>query len=277
MSASLSYGLSDSVNYIGIDYLYAQMALTLKQTRFYQSLCDSSSREVGIELFFDASMRHNAYRLIMGTEKSVPTWGTSNVFAHTHPKTSVKNNEGPMPKYLPPSSVDYHRALWDYFAGIEWSIVFESQGAWAYRPNKELVDLMMVVDPDVRSHITKRQTKMTYRGSSVTYMMKLFDDLNETLLRNVAIDNAHLALGQIDVAKYIENVGLCIDGEKRGFEVRYCATEDYKGLQLPGLSASDISIPNDDGETFRIWEPTILQPCIDKTLTYSWVSKAKSC
>lgn len=237
------------------------MALTLKQTRFYQSLSRVSEREVGLELFFDEQGRNNGYRALLGNQTTVPTWGTASVFAHTHP---APNGD---PKILPPSSLDYHRALWDYYVGVEWQVVFEQDRCWAYRPNAELRSYVETVDPDVRKHMTRRPKKMAYRGGSVTCMTTMFDDVSETLLKNISIDNANLTGNQISIPDYIDQIGWCVDGTSRGFEVIHIASDDFKPLVLP-LSSKTCQ---PSGDVISTWDTETLRRHIAQTLTYSWV------
>lgn len=237
------------------------MHLSGKQVKFYKRLCASSSREIGIEMFFDNQGEHNGFRMLVGTPSSVPTWGTSTVFGHTHPSSDDKRQQ-------PPSSVDFHRALWDYFAGVEWQMVFERRAVWAYRPNAALVAFMELLDPDIRDHMTRRQQRMVYRGSSVTYMRGTFDEINEKVLENIAIDNAHLSSGAISVEQYIENVGKCIDNNKRGFDV--IRTDNM--VKLPGPATRHCE-KGEGNDVFDQWESSeATTRLINETLTYSWVS-----
>ena len=241
------------------------MALTLKQTRFYQSLSSVGDREIGIELFFDASGKHNGYRALLGNKSTVPTWGTSSVFAHTHPiQRAAQDNL----KISPPSSVDYHRALWDYYAGVEWQMVFEHNRCWAYRPNTALLSFIETVDPEVRKHVTRRQTKMTYRGGSVSYMTTKLDDVSETLLRNISIDNALLKDGDASIEEYITQIGMCVDGESRGFDVVHVASDEFKPLSIPTPSVPRCK---PSGVLLTTWDTELLRNKITQTLTYSWV------
>ncbi len=235
------------------------VSLTAQQVQFYQNLCVNSDREIGVDMFFNDTGCHDAFMLLLGTTMSVPTWGTGSVFAHTHPV----GRSGRMP----PSSVDYNRALWDYFAGVEWQMVFESDAVWAYRPNRALVEIMEMQDPDIRSHITRRPQKMIYRGGSVTYMSNTFDAISDNLLNNIAIDNAKLSADELSTEDYITNVGQCIDNNKRGFDVIFARTPT--DLVLPCTTTSKICRPDD---CWSKWDDS--KSMVERTkatLTYSWV------
>lgn len=248
------------------------MSLTASQLRFYQSFSESSNREVGIELFFDGMGSHDGYRMLLGNDRTVPTWGTSSVFGHTHPKAS---QEQVNVNVAPPSSVDYNRAVWDYFAGVQWQLVFEGSGTWAYRPNAALVAFIEAVDPEVRDRLTKRQSKMTYRGGSVTYMMKTFDEVTDMVLNNVAIDNYQLHRGELAISEYIDNVGKCIDNKKRGFDLVYRPANSNEQLTLDGVCEPESVVRTGVCKGFALpGEPHYdgIHERVNDTLTYSWVA-----
>lgn len=234
-----------------------ELLLTAEQIDLYQSLCTAEKREVGVDLFFDASGKNDGYRLLLGNTESVPIWGYSNVFGHTHP---------PVEESMPPSSVDYYRSLWEFFAGIQWQLVFEKSVTWAFRPNEALITYIEGVDPLVREHVTKRQKKMAYTGSAVTYMLNHFNTFHEAVLTNASIDNRRFKSGEINLEDYINNMGKCIDNSACGFEVRYFKAGTTIKLDSGPAHHSE-ERPKD---ICTLWDKQQAKDAVNRSSTYSW-------
>jgi hypothetical protein len=97
--------------------------------------------ETGFNVFYDKDIIN--FEVSKGVDKFVTIPYDVVIGIHTHPSFLYKSD------YKPPSHTDYIQSIYDFIKTKSINIVVEESGMWIYGPNKNLIDEVYRVQPDI--------------------------------------------------------------------------------------------------------------------------------
>jgi hypothetical protein len=107
--------------------------------------------EVGFNMFYNTGLIN--FEVTKGINKFVTIPYNVAIGIHTHPKYLYKSEyiaeRIRLKGYKPPSHTDYIQSIYDFIKTKSINIIIENSGMWIYGPNKELIEEVYRVQPDI--------------------------------------------------------------------------------------------------------------------------------
>lgn len=97
--------------------------------------------EIGLNLFY--SPESMSFEISKGNSGYVTIPYDTVVAIHTHPSYLYKS------EYKPPTHTDYVQSIYDAFKTNPINIIIENNGMWIYSPNRDLIEEIIKVQPDI--------------------------------------------------------------------------------------------------------------------------------
>jgi hypothetical protein len=214
--------------------------------------------EIGFNMFYSEDFIN--FEVSKGIEEFVTIPYNIAIGIHTHPRY-LYNSE-----YKPPSHTDYIQSIYDFIKTKSTNIVVEESGIWIYGPNKELIDEVYRVQPDI-SEILAGEMKEGEQDRRLDVGDRLYDlidilgynannehqnlVLNKRLVigiiinhileepptkefikelenedMNILIKRYQIQKEKINIPEYIIRMGDLIGADGIGFNVKYIKWED---------------------------------------------------
>jgi hypothetical protein len=222
--------------------------------------------ELGIGFQINEKYQIDYVEFVKGDRSSITQLNPSIIYAHTHPLYE-DNKLNDKIIHQPMSHTDFIMSLFASKTN-NWNVLFEKNGIWLYRPDKDLLKVMNHYEPDFHSRIS-----FTKHGFSFESTNSKFDSFIEVIkshtgwysdavgLKEGAYDEENNIREKLDIDGYIKKLSeFCevkdpkiygIDRKKFGFEIQYFNYDAKIEIEINSLP-SDIINTNYNDRPYKI-------------------------
>jgi hypothetical protein len=150
---------------------------------------------MGFNMFYSEDFIN--FEICKGVDKFVTIPYNVAVGIHTHPIYLYRS------EYKPPTHTDYVQSIYDFIKTKSVNIVVEESGMWIYGPNKELIDEVIKVQPDI-DEILGEEIKEGEKDRALDVGDRLYE-LIDILDHNANNEHQNLVLNKRMIIRIIVN------------------------------------------------------------------------